>query len=599
MYSVKTTDFLNQEQKWTPRAFEFFKVRELETKGEWSLEVPFFPNGKKLYFYERQKKWRWLKHPDSSSSSGYLWGEVLEDQVFLTEGEWDTFALFEAGIKNCATGTTGASSTPESLIEKLSGKTVFVLYDDDEAGEAGAQIVSEKLIKRDCKVSVLNWTKVSGHTRGEDMRDLVTRFEYNTDRILNEIRGAMEPFCSSNETSFSPNLDSAALYGPLRDFIKDVEPETEADVASILVQSLVAIGNYIGPQFYRYAGDQQRGKLFVVIVGNSAKARKGTSWNLVSSLMREVDLTYSQKRIISGLGSGEAIIGKLRPNQEQLANDDPRLLISGGEFSQILSVMKREGSTLSAVVRNAWDNHPLENHTKVESISIPNHHISIISHITRDELTRQMNGQELYNGFANRFLFFWSQRSKSLPFPKEVSPDVFAKHGYLIRDRVNRLKSDKAEGFGLSPSATSKWSEVYNFLSRDRYGLLGAVLSRAEAQVLRMALVYAVLDESRWIDLPHLEAALALWDYAEQSAEVIFNKESDKGSNEAKIRRLLSLSNRVSRTDVSGYLNNNCTSNEIDRVRDFLLKEGTILVSQEKNNKGRPREIWALTKNTK
>ena len=34
---------------------------------------------------------------------------------------------------------------------------------------------------------------------------------------------------------------------------------------------------------------------------------------------------------------------------------DKRLLVQEGELSQALKVMKREGNTLSPVLRNAWD----------------------------------------------------------------------------------------------------------------------------------------------------------------------------------------------------------------------------------------------------
>jgi hypothetical protein len=51
--------------------------------------------------------------------------------------------------------------------------------------------------------------------------------------------------------------------------------------------------------------------------------------------------------------------------------------------------------------------------------------------------------------------------------------------------------------------------------------LLGAV-KRAEAQVMRLGLVYAVLDRSPWIRYEHLRAALAIWDYVRASAKHVF-----------------------------------------------------------------------------
>ena len=71
-------------------------------------------------------------------------------------------------------------------------------------------------------------------------------------------------------------------------------------------------------------------------------------------------------------------------------------------------------------------------------------------------------------------------------------------------------------------SAANAWKTVYPQLSKGQPGLLGAVISRAEAQCVRLALVYALLDGATNIDLPHIKAALAVWEYAEASAAHIF-----------------------------------------------------------------------------
>ena len=53
-------------------------------------------------------------------------------------------------------------------------------------------------------------------------------------------------------------------------------------------------------------------------------------------------------------------------------------------------------------------------------------------------------------------------------------------------------------------------------------GVVGGLLARAEAHLLRLALIYALVDGSATIGLSHLDAALALWDYAAASVAWIF-----------------------------------------------------------------------------
>ncbi len=52
--------------------------------------------------------------------------------------------------------------------------------------------------------------------------------------------------------------------------------------------------------------------------------------------------------------------------------------------------------------------------------------------------------------------------------------------------------------------------------------MLGAVTARAEAIVMRLAVVYAVLDGRTHIGVEHLRAALAVWQYCEDSARYVF-----------------------------------------------------------------------------
>jgi hypothetical protein len=74
----------------------------------------------------------------------------------------------------------------------------------------------------------------------------------------------------------------------------------------------------------------------------------------------------------------------------------------------------------------------------------------------------------------------------------------------------------------MTPAARIVWKRVYAALSGGRPGLLGAITARAEAQVIRLAVIYALLDGRAEIGAGHLKAAIAVWEYAEASAEYIW-----------------------------------------------------------------------------
>ena len=78
----------------------------------------------------------------------------------------------------------------------------------------------------------------------------------------------------------------------------------------------------------------------------------------------------------------------------------------------------------------------------------------------------------------------------------------------------------------FSPEGEARWREVYGRLTKGHPGLFGAVTARGEAQVIRIALIYAIMDKSDLIDLPHVEAGLAVWDYCERSARAHLRRDA-------------------------------------------------------------------------
>ena len=86
----------------------------------------------------------------------------------------------------------------------------------------------------------------------------------------------------------------------------------------------------------------------------------------------------------------------------------------------------------------------------------------------------------------------------------------------------SRFASPLPNAPALEPAARERWIDIYTELSTGRPGLTGATTARAEAHVVRLALIYALLDYSEQICLEHLEAALAVWRYSAASAAWIF-----------------------------------------------------------------------------
>src|SRR5262249_27827092 len=161
----------------------------------------------------------------------------------------------------------------------------------------------------------------------------------------------------------------------------------------------------------------------------------------VERLFREADEQWATERLQTGLSSGEGLIWAVRDpivkqervkergqpvRYEEVEADpgihDKRLQVYEPEFANVLKQSERQRNTLPALRRNAWEGGDLRSMTKNSPARATGAHVSLIGHITSDELHRYLSETETANGFANRFLFVCVDRSKMLPEGGKIDP---------------------------------------------------------------------------------------------------------------------------------------------------------------------------------
>jgi hypothetical protein len=268
--------------------------------------------------------------------------------------------------------------------------------------------------------------------------------------------------------------------------------------------------------------------------------------------------------------------------------EDKRLFLVQAEFGAVLKIMAREGNSLSGVLRDAWDGLTLAPMTKTNRVRATNPHIGIVAHVTQDELLRNLSATESVNGFANRFCWFAVRRSKELPFPSaSAESDLSA----LAREIRKLLAVSRACGeLTLSPSARELWAESYHDLSADRPGMAGALLGRAEAQVRRLCGLYTVLDGHSTSDLVHLQAALALWQHAEESTRMIFGDSLGDPDADAMLRAIRMNGERTD-SELSNLFKRHRSAVELERAKGVLMEQGLAHPATIETD-GRPRIVW-------
>jgi hypothetical protein len=115
-------------------------------------------------------------------------------------------------------------------------------------------------------------------------------------------------------------------------------------------------------------------------------------------------------------------------------------MIFASEFSSVLTVMQREGNTLSAVLRDAFDRGNLGIVTKHHQTRATNALISAVGYITESELVRHLHETEMASGFANRFLFACVKRARLLPTGGSLSEEAVADMAEKVKAAVEYAK---------------------------------------------------------------------------------------------------------------------------------------------------------------
>lgn len=395
-------------------------------------------------------------------------------------------------------------------------------------------------------------------------------------------------------------LGVAALHGLTGEVVRAIEPHSESDPAAVLIQFLVAFGNVIGRSAHATVeSTKHHCNLFAVVVGETGKARKGTSWDHVRRLFQCVDETWQTP---SGLSSGEGLISAVRdpscmsPGEGHREPADPgvadkRLLVVESEFASVLRVFERDGNRLSALLRQAWDTGALRTMTKCPHVAT-DAHVSIVGHVTRTELLKYFDSTEAANGLGNRILWACAKRSKLLPEGGCFSDGEREVLAAKIAHAVTRGRTGGR--LARTDAARALWRQEYGRLSEGRSGLFGAIVNRAEAQVLRLSVIYALLDCAEAVDVAHLQAALEVWRYCEESARFIFGDAFGDSVTDGILRALRTAGAKgMTRTEIRDFFGRNQSALRIDRALMALAESGYARsTQQQRETPGRPAERW-------
>ena len=402
-------------------------------------------------------------------------------------------------------------------------------------------------------------------------------------------------------------IAEAAFIGPIGAFVRRATANSEADRSACLVAALIRFGSRIGrTAVLKVGGTQHHANEFGLLVGPTGSGRKGTTLSYAAILFGQTDSLKPDwndpliGRDSTGLSSGQGVIHALRdPAGDDAGVLEKRLLVSESEFAKVLAGCRANESTLSAVIRDFWDSGNAAIMNKNSPTAATNAHLSILAAITPDELTTTATAADVQNGFLNRFLIICCRRPGLAPLPPEVNPSQFIQErGQLRRALESRINlADPAIHF--DQEAQGFWPAAYAKLDSIRHGAAESLLARAAGHVLRLAIIYAVSEDSASITKRHLQAALMVWDYAENSVRYLFGDSTGDKKADWILDEIRATPEGLTRQDIYTLTSRNLSSTDLNKIRSRLLQAGLIRVAIEPATKGRPTERWFSPESTK
>jgi hypothetical protein len=230
--------------------------------------------------------------------------------------------------------------------------------------------------------------------------------------------------------------------------------------------------------------------------------------------------------------------------------------------------------------------------TKSVSAVATGAHVGVIAHVTPHELRRCLSATQQANGFANRFCFFCVKRSKELPEGGSLGDTTIEALGKrvgaaLVFGRsVAEMKRDDA--------ARALWAAVYGRLINAKDGLANDLLARRAPHVMRFACMFALLDWSAVVLPVHLLAALALWDYSEQSVRHVFGDALGDAVADELLRLLRSAGDvGLTRLEIYNALGRHKSREQIGLALAALASRKLVAVEKRETG-GRPEERWKV-----
>jgi hypothetical protein len=376
----------------------------------------------------------------------------------------------------------------------------------------------------------------------------------------------------TNKAPDVPVAPALVYAGILGEIARTAEPTTEADPVGIHASLLAGTGVLIGPGPHVRIGNLSHPLLvWPLLMGRTGSGRKGEATS-IAEMFLEQSSAGCRELMTGGLSSGEGLIEQIRDE----ARDDKRLLVIEPEFTAVMARSRREGSTLAAVQRQAWEGRALSVLNR-KQLRASASHVAVIGHVAPREFRLRLAETDMAGGTYNRYLPVYVERAKLLPVPQPLHEQVISAYAAKLGAAIESAASIGC--IQLGREATDLWAgdlyPEFTGADDDDDRAYSEFTRRAAPYCLRIAGLYAALDGRALIGKDDLAAAGALVRYSLASARYVLGS-LHRDPRMDRLTRAVTEAGQagLTRTQISALFGRNLPSAALDELLAELVASG-------------------------
>lgn len=379
-----------------------------------------------------------------------------------------------------------------------------------------------------------------------------------------------------------PAPPAEVFHGWFAGYLELVKDTTEAPDQFHLAAMMTIVGAWSGRKVYtKLASGRIYPNLYTVLVGNSAESKKDTAisraWNTPEApewIRTRTNPPYIER---NGVESQQSFVKGLTSNSNAI--------IRMSELSELFANARRKGtSTILTMLIKTFDNPPqISNDSLTNPAFVANPSVSILAGTQPDVLAADMIGTDISSGFANRIMFVPGSGKGPNPWPDEVDEKALWQHWQQLRDAITSYGDNVYIPVNRTPEVIALWERFYT-TPRGESAMERTMSQRHQVMALKVALIYAMSDRSKTIELEHLQRAIAWIDWSWGCVRQLMGSwaTSDTNRLEERIMTVLTKKGPIPRHILkSSTKDPKWTSNDFARLVDNMLRNQTLAIDSD------------------